>query len=164
MALSTNEAPLFDGTYYSSSRDNMKQYLKSRGSGVWDSVVSNPWNLTTSKNLSKFASQRRVRNKNEVALKILLNGLSYTVKQSMGLCTSAKELWLKLEKVYQIKKEDTYDIPIKNEKEDSTINKGKDSPQYSDCSNVDMEFSPASKEEDSDTIEEIFVAFIPWKK
>jgi hypothetical protein len=40
--ISTNEAPLFNGIYYSSWRKNMKIYLKSRGYGVWDSVVSNP--------------------------------------------------------------------------------------------------------------------------
>jgi hypothetical protein len=28
VALSAIEAPLFDGTYYSSWRENMKQYLK----------------------------------------------------------------------------------------------------------------------------------------
>jgi hypothetical protein len=33
MALSTNEAPLFDGTNYSSWRERMKIYLKSRGYG-----------------------------------------------------------------------------------------------------------------------------------
>jgi hypothetical protein len=80
-----------------------------------------------------------------VALKILLNGLSYTVKASMGLCTYAKDLWLKLENMYQIKREDTEDIPIKDEEEDSAINKGKYSPQYFDCNNVDIEFSPTSK-------------------
>jgi hypothetical protein len=31
-------------------RERMKIYLKSRGSGVWDSVVSKPWYLTTGKN------------------------------------------------------------------------------------------------------------------
>jgi len=30
MALSTNESPLFDGKYYSSWREGMKWYLKSR--------------------------------------------------------------------------------------------------------------------------------------
>jgi hypothetical protein len=48
MALSTNKAPLFVGTEYSSWRERMKIYLKSRGSIVWDSVVSKPWYLTTS--------------------------------------------------------------------------------------------------------------------
>jgi hypothetical protein len=43
MALSTNEATLFDGIDYSSWRERMKWYLKSIGYGVWDSVVSKPW-------------------------------------------------------------------------------------------------------------------------
>jgi hypothetical protein len=83
MALSTIEAPLFDGTDYSSCRENMKQCLNSRGSEVWNSVVSKPWELTTSKNLSKISVQRRVSKNNEVALKILLNGLSGTIKESI---------------------------------------------------------------------------------
>jgi hypothetical protein len=43
MALSTNEAPLFDGTYYSSWREGIKWYINSRGSGVLDLVVSKSW-------------------------------------------------------------------------------------------------------------------------
>ena len=66
--------------------------------------------------------------------------------------------------MYQIKREDTKDIPIKDEEEDSTINKGKDSPQYFDCNNVDIKISPASKEEDLDTIEECFVSIYPMKE
>jgi hypothetical protein len=83
MALSVIEAPLFDGTDYSSWRENLKQYLKSKGSKAWNSVVSKPWDLTTSKNLSKITVQRRARKNNKVALKILLNGLSDTVKASI---------------------------------------------------------------------------------
>jgi hypothetical protein len=85
----------------------MKQYLKSRGSKVWNSLVSKPWELTTSNYLSKITVQRRARKNNEVVLKILLNGLSNTVKASIGLCTSTKELWMKLEDMYQIKRQDT---------------------------------------------------------
>jgi hypothetical protein len=48
--------------------------------------------------------------------------------------------------MYQIKGKYTKDFPIKNEDEDSTINKGKDSPKYFDCNNSDIESSPASKE------------------
>jgi hypothetical protein len=125
MALSAIESPLFDGTNYSSWRENMKKYLKSKGSKVWNSVVRNPWDLNKSNNLSKITLQRRARKKNEVALKILLNGLLDIVKASIGICTSSKDLWLKLEKMYQIKSEDTEDIPIKDEVEDSAINKGK---------------------------------------
>jgi hypothetical protein len=126
--------------------------LKSKGSEVWNSVVRNPWDLTTSKNLSKITVQRRERKNNEVAFKILLNGLLDTVKASIGICTSTKDLWLKLEKMYQIKNKDSEDIPIKDEDEDSAINKSKDSPQYFDCNSSDIESSSMRKEEDSDTI------------
>jgi hypothetical protein len=107
MALFGIETPLFDGIDYSSWRENMKHYLNSKGSEVWNLVVSKPWDLTTSKNLSKITVQRTTRKNNEVALKILCNGLSNTIKASIGLCTSAKELWLKLENIFQIKSEDT---------------------------------------------------------
>jgi hypothetical protein len=96
-----------------------------------------------------------------VALKIILNGLSDTVKESIGLCTSTKDLWLKLENMYQIKNEDIEDSPIKDEDEDSTINKGKDSPQYFNCNNSYIESSPTSKEEDSDTATKCFVSIYP---
>jgi hypothetical protein len=67
-------------------------------------------------------------------------------------------------RMYRIKREDTKDIPIKDEEEDSAINKGKDSPQYSNCNNVDIEFSPTSKEVDSDTIEECFDITYPMEE
>ena len=56
--------------------------------------------------------------------------------------------------MYQIKRQDTKYIPIEDEEEDSVINKGKDSPQYLDYNNVDIESSLISKEEESDTIKE----------
>jgi hypothetical protein len=99
IAISTNEAPLFDGTNYLSWRENMKRYLKSRGSGVWDSVVSKPWHLTTSKRKSKTAKEAK-RN-NSVALKEIQDGLSDQVKEKMKHYKSAKELWLQIENSYQ---------------------------------------------------------------
>jgi hypothetical protein len=42
VALSAIEAHLFNGTDSSSWRENMKQFLKSKGSEVWNSVVSKP--------------------------------------------------------------------------------------------------------------------------
>jgi hypothetical protein len=107
---SIDEVPLFDETDYSRWRVEIKEYLKSKGAGIFRPIAS--------KNISKFTTQRRVRKKHEVALKIRFNGLSDTVKASMGLCTSSKDLWMKLEKVYQIKRQDKEGIPIKDEKED----------------------------------------------
>jgi hypothetical protein len=62
IVISTNEAPLFDGTDYSSWMKNMKIYLKSRGYGVWDSVVSKTWHLTTSKRKTKTVKEERRNN------------------------------------------------------------------------------------------------------
>jgi hypothetical protein len=73
IVISTNEAPLFDGTNYLSWREKMKIYLKSRGFGVWDSVVSNPYKLTTAKRKTKTAEARR---NNSVSLKAIQDGLS----------------------------------------------------------------------------------------
>jgi hypothetical protein len=80
-----------------------------------------------------------------VALNTIFNGLSGSVKENIGQCTYAKDLWMKLEKVYQDKIQDTKDNPIKDVKQ---INEGKGSPKYSDCNNSecnDVECSPANK-------------------
>jgi hypothetical protein len=87
----TNEVPFFDETDYSTWRINMKGYLKSKGAGVWNTFVFGP---VPSKNQSKFATKKN----NVVAFKTILNGLSGSVKESIGNFTSAKDLWLKLEK------------------------------------------------------------------
>jgi hypothetical protein len=60
--------------------------------------------------------------RNALSLKTIFNGLSSVFKEIMGECTSIKDLWLKLEKVYQ----DKEDNPIKD-------NEGKYSPKYFDC-------------------------------
>jgi chromosome segregation ATPase len=61
---------------------------------------------------------------------------SGSVKESIGKCTSAKDLWLKLEKAYQ----------------DSVINEGKDSPGCNNSKCNDVECSPANEEEDLEVV------------
>jgi hypothetical protein len=97
----------------------MKWILKEKGAGVWNAAIGGSVPL---KNKSNFAAQKEAKKNNALALKTIFNGLSSSVKESMGQCTSANDLWLKLEKVYQEKEGN----PIKE-------NKGKDSPKYFDC-------------------------------
>ena len=99
--ISTNEAPLFDGIDYLSWRENMKRYMKSRGSLVWDLVVSKPWHLTTSKKRSK--TEKEARRNNSLSLKAIQDGLSDQVKEKMRHYKYSKELWLHLEECYQNK-------------------------------------------------------------
>jgi hypothetical protein len=96
-----DEVPLFDETDYSAWRIKMKGYLKEKGAGVWNTVVGGS---VPSKNQSKFAAQKEEKKNNAVAFKTIFNGLSGSVKESIGQCTSTKDLWLKLEKVYQDKR------------------------------------------------------------
>jgi hypothetical protein len=61
----------------------------------------------------------------------------------MGQFTSAKNLWLKLEKTYRGKKEEIEENYIKK-------NEGKDSPKSSDCNHSkcdDVECSSTTEEE-----------------
>jgi chromosome segregation ATPase len=130
-----DEVPIFDETNYSAWRIEMKGYLKEKGAGVWKEAIGGSVPL---KNKSKFAAQKEEKKNDALALKTIFNGLSSSVKESMGQCTSTKDLWLKLEKVYQ-------------DKEDNSIkdNEGKDSPKYSNFNTPsEVECSLTNEEED----------------
>jgi hypothetical protein len=75
----------------------------------------------------KVCSSKKKKN-DALALKTILSGLSSPIKESMGQCTSAKDLWLKLEETYQSKEE-------KEEIEDHSIKiiKGKESSKTLEC-------------------------------
>jgi hypothetical protein len=140
-----DEVPIFDEKNYSAWRIEMKGYLKEKGEGVWKVTIGGSVPL---KNKSKFAAQKEEKKNDALALKTIFNGLSSSVKESMGQCTSAKDLWLKLEKTYQGKKEDTEDNSIKN-------NEGKESPKSSDCNNSkcdDVECFSTSEEENLEVV------------
>jgi hypothetical protein len=140
-----DEVPILDEENYSTWRIEMKVHLKEKGAGVWKETIGGSVPL---KNKSKFAAQKEEKKNDALALKTIFNGLSSSIKESMGQCTSAKDLWLKLEKTYQGKKEDTKDNSIKN-------NEGKESPQSSDCNNSkcdDVECFSTCEEEDLEIV------------
>jgi hypothetical protein len=73
-----------------------------------------------------------------LALKTILSGLSSPIKESMGQCTSTKDLWLKLEKTYQRKNKHIEDNSIKT-------NEGKESPKNLRC--IISKYDDVGKEE-----------------
>jgi hypothetical protein len=91
--------------------------------------------------------KKKKNNNDALALKTILSGLSSLIKESMEQCTSTKDLWLKLEETYQIKKE-------KEDIEDHSIKiiKGKESPKTLDCiiSKCDLENISSEDKESSD--------------
>jgi hypothetical protein len=95
------------------------------GAAIWKGAIGGSVPL---KNKSKFVAQREGKKNDALALKTILSGLSSPIKESMGQCTSTKDLWLKLEETYQRKKE-------KKDIEDHSIKiiKGKESSKTLDC-------------------------------
>jgi hypothetical protein len=140
-----DEVPILDEENYSTWRIEMKVHLKEIGVGVWKETIGGSVPL---KNKSKFAAQREEKKNDALALKTILSGLSSSIKESMGQCTSTKDLWLKLEKTYQRKKEDLEDNSIK-------INEGKESPKSLDCNiskSDDVEYFSTSEEENLEIV------------
>jgi hypothetical protein len=112
-----DEITILDEENYSTLRIEMRVYLKTMGATIWKAAIGGSVPL---KNNSKFVAQREGNNNDALVLKTILSGLSSPTKENMGQCTSAKDLWLKLEETYQKKKEDVEDHSVK-------IIKGKES-------------------------------------
>jgi hypothetical protein len=134
-----DEVPILDEENYSTWRIDMRLYLKTMGATIWKETISGYVPL---KNKSKFADQREGKKNDALALKTILSGLSSPIKESMGQCTSAKDLWLKLEETYQSKKE-------KEEIEDHSIKiiKGKESSKTLECIVSKCDFENISSED-----------------
>ena len=118
-----DEIPILDEENYSTWRIYMRVYLKTMGATIWKATIGGSVPL---KNKSKFAAQREGKKNDALTLKTILSGLSIPIKESMEQCTSAKDMWLKLEETYQSNKENIEDHSIK-------IIKGKESPKTLDC-------------------------------
>ena len=71
---------------------------------VWEIVVNPP---AQSNKKTKSAAQKDSMKVNTIALKFLMDGLSISVKESVGEHTSTKGLWFKLKSEYQGRNQDT---------------------------------------------------------
>ena len=97
-----DEVPILDEENYSTWIIEMILHLKTMRATIWKADIGGSVSL---KNKSKFAAQREGNKNDALALKTILSGLSSPIKESMGQCTSAKDLWLNLEETYQRKEE-----------------------------------------------------------
>ena len=136
-----DEVSIIDEKNYFACRIEMKGYLKEKGASVWKEAIGGSFPL---KNKSKLSSKKEENKNDALDLKTIFNGLSSYVKERMGQCTSTKDLWLKLEKVYQ-------------DKDDNSIkeNEGKDSTKSYVCNNSkcdDVEFSSTNEEENLEVV------------
>jgi hypothetical protein len=141
-----DEFPILDEENYSTWRIEMRVYLKTMGEAIWKAANDGYVPL---KNKSKFVVQREGKKNDALALNTILSGLSSPIKERVGQCTSAKDLWLKLEETYQSKEE-------KEEIEDHSIKiiKVKESSKNLECiiSKCDFENISSEDKESSDNI------------
>ena len=99
---SKNELPLFYETDYFIWREKMKEFLKRFG--VWEIVINAH---VPSKKQSKATAKKEVQKNDSTTLKFILDGLLSSIKKNVEECTSSKDLWSKMEKEYQNKRQDT---------------------------------------------------------
>jgi hypothetical protein len=115
-----NGTPMFDGQNgqnYEIWNSRMKVFLKSQGYDVWDSVVSG---YITSRKPPKTAAKKELKRNNKIAMDFILEGLSDPVKDKVGQCSSAKEIWDKLHNFYS-KESHLITEPMHQNKEDVEI-------------------------------------------
>ena len=93
----------------------MRVYLQSLGYEVWNSVISD---YNPSRRI-RTTSQKESKQNNSRVMEAIFDGLPQPIKENIGPCLSAKELWVKLEKLYLVEKRTETSSPIfENESDD----------------------------------------------
>jgi hypothetical protein len=93
-----NGIPQFDGQNYAFWRRRMKTYVQAQGFEVWKSIVDGykePVVPPTNENGRKLSLN------NSKAKNAILNGLVDSVYVKVMHCSSTKEIWDKLQNVYE---------------------------------------------------------------
>ena len=78
----------------------MQVYLEIEG--IWESILTR---YTPPKKFKTIA-QKEAKKNNSMAMEAMLEGLTNIQKKKIGKCSSAKELWLRLEQLYSNKEQE----------------------------------------------------------
>lgn len=90
-----NAGQLLDGTNYEEWSCRMEITLRATGIDVWKSVTTG---YIAPKKV-KTMTQKGARKNNSMAMELILEGLTYSMKRKIGNYSSAKELWVSLEQL-----------------------------------------------------------------
>ena len=93
-----NGIPQFDGKNYALWRRRMKTYVHAQGFEVWKSVVDGYKELTVP---STNGNGKKLSLNNSKSTNALMNGLCDSVCNKFIHCISAKEIWDKLQNIYE---------------------------------------------------------------
>jgi hypothetical protein len=137
MDYSENGVPMFNGQNgfkYEMWSRRMEVFLQAQGHYIWLSVVTG----YDSSKREKTAAKKELKKNNKIAMDFIWEGLPKLVREKVGKCSSAKELWDKLHDIYSSPITDS-----KNAKEDA------DTEQEERCSSCQTD----SEEEEYDEAE-----------
>jgi hypothetical protein len=93
-----NGIPQFDGQKYAFWSIRMKTYIQEQGFQVWKSIIDGYTAPTVPPTNDKEVN---LGENNFKAINVLLNGLSDTVFTKVAHCKYAKEIWDKLQNIYE---------------------------------------------------------------
>jgi hypothetical protein len=137
MDYSENGVPMFNGQNgfkYEMWSRRTEVFLQVQGHYIWLSVVTG----YDSSKRAKTATKKELKKNKKIAMDFIWEGLPKPVKEKVGKCSSAKELWDKLHDIYSSPITDS-----ENAKEDA------DTEQEERCSSCQTD----SKEEEYDEAE-----------
>jgi hypothetical protein len=93
-----NGIPQFNGQKYEFWSIRMKTYIQAQGFEIWQSIVDG---YTTQIVLPTNDKVVKLSQNNSKAKNALLNGLSETIFTKVAHCKSSKEIWDKLQNIYE---------------------------------------------------------------
>ena len=96
--MSNNKAPLFNGEGYALWKIRMKKFMLCLGFDIWKSVVDG---YTAPATPTKDIGGKKICNDNSRVVNGMLTGLTNSICVKVMHCKSAKEIWDKLEVVYE---------------------------------------------------------------
>ena len=127
----SNTEQLLDGTNYDKWICRMEMTLRTLGTEIWNSVVTG---YIAPKHV-KTITQKDAKKNNSMATELILEGLTDSMKRSIGSYASAKELWDQLEQLCLKTKSKSNPDSAK----ESTVE---------NCESIDQSSSKASSEKD----------------
>jgi hypothetical protein len=98
MDCTKNGTPMFDGQNYAFWSRRMKTFLQAQGFDVWQAVV-NGYKAPASPPIDK--DEKKLCENNLKATNVILSGLVNSIYVKVMHCDSAKEIWDKLQNVYE---------------------------------------------------------------
>jgi hypothetical protein len=93
-----NGIPQFDGQKYAFWSIRMKAYIQAHGFKFWQSIVDG---YTTPAVPPTSDKKVKLSDNNSKAINALLNSLSDTIFTKVSHCKSAKDIWDKLQNIYE---------------------------------------------------------------